>query len=193
MENPRVDSILQKVRIQDTLVALGVLDRSEGIARNISCPFHSLGRERSPSGRCYGESEEAPAGLFYCFTCGRAWNPINFVMDYKHLEFWESVRWLEKTFSVTPVYSSTPEPAELISTERVISSISPTEKLDVVDLILRKHRSSFPMEKFRMYSDISDLLRCQVEKEDHQAMLRVDKFLEKLKVFAGYSTAGITT
>lgn len=192
MDNPRVDNVLRNTKIRDTLIALGVLGRDAGLSGNIPCPFHAMGKEKSPSGRCYGESEDAPSGLFYCFTCGRAWNPINFVMDYRHTEFWEAVRWLEKTFSIDPVYSSVPEPEEIIVTERVISSISPSEKLDVVDMLLRKHKSSFPVDKFRIYSDLSDLLRAQVEKEDPQTISRVDKFLVKLKEFAGYTSGRVT-
>lgn len=184
--NPRVEHLLESIEMRRVLVELGVLGKYDITTRNITCPFHAFGRERSPSARCYEESETFPSGHFHCFTCGRTWSPIHFVMEYKAMEFWEAVKWLERTFGVIPPplsemvtkESFTPPPTPL-----VVSSLP--HKLDLADQLLRKYRASIEVGKFRLYSDLSDLLRWQLDQGASAAPERVVKFLSQLKKVLG--------
>lgn len=187
MSNPRVENILENVMIWDVLTELGVLDSDEIVERNLPCPFHGFGQERRPSARCYQESDACPGGLFHCFTCDKSWNAIQFVADFQEVEFFTAMLWLERNFNITP-----PTPVQAVEKAfekpKILSRESLPQRLDVADMILRRHRSKFDLAKFRTYSDISDLLRYQAEQGDSEAPTRVQKFVSGLMKMVGYPT-----
>lgn len=185
MSNPRVENILENVMIWDVLTELGVLGADELQERNLPCPFHGFGQERRPSARCYHESDVCPGGLFHCFTCDKSWNAIQFVADFEGIEFFSAMLWLERTFNITP-------PTVVEAVEKAFEKPVPTsrgglaERLDVADMLMRRYRSKFTPAKFRTYSDVSDLLRLQVDLGDSECPARVHKFVSGLMKMVGY-------
>jgi len=192
-DDPRVEHLLENVNIFEVLTQLGVIPYGEIQERNIVCPFHAFGRERKPSGRAYHETDQSPSGAFYCFTCGRTWNPIMFVKDFKNISFWEAVRWLEKIFEVTPpsierVVERTARETPSTPVEVKTQANTPLlEGLELIDMLMRKGRRMLSVKQFRLYSDISDLLRYQIEVGSEQASQRVQQFLTKIKKEMGAS------
>ena len=66
------------------------------------CPFHG---EKTPS------FTVSPAkGIYKCFGCGKAGNPINFIMDHESLTYPEALRYLAKKYNIEVVEKEiTPE------------------------------------------------------------------------------------
>ncbi|MDY0023984.1 MAG: DNA primase [Candidatus Izemoplasmatales bacterium] len=58
------------------------------------CPFHN---EKTPS---FFVSKERQ--LFNCFGCGEKGNVIQFVSKYKHLDYWDSVKFLADKYGIEP-------------------------------------------------------------------------------------------
>lgn len=170
----------------DTLIQLGILGRDEYPDRNIYCPFHAFGHERKPSGRIYPEADNCEAGQYYCFTCGRPWNPIQFVSDYKHIPFWEAVKWLERVFEVTPPTIEEAVEKKLQPPKKDIGSYYSLEAaLEEIDRMLWRGRRMIPTRQFRLLSDVSDILWCQVEQGSSESGRRVAQFMDKVRKVVG--------
>lgn len=67
----RIDDVLARVSTKDGLEYYGVHFNSRGFA---PCPFHN---ERTPSFHYNSKTDR-----YYCFSCGKSGNIINFVADY---------------------------------------------------------------------------------------------------------------
>ncbi len=55
------------------------------IRGNIRCPFHE---DRHPSARVKNN-------FLWCYTCQRGWNPIDYIMEFEHMDFKTAVRRLQ--------------------------------------------------------------------------------------------------
>lgn len=181
--SPRAENILRHVNILDTLLKLEVVEDTADTARNIPCPFHNFGRERKPSGRVYTESDKCVAGHFYCFTCQKVWNPIDFVMEYRQMSFPSAMRWLEDRFKVPPLKvddflpQAKPEPQK--GEVRTESELAQT--LKYADNLLRGLRGAIPVATFRLLCDITDTLYVKARTPNEEACRQVDSLLAKLK------------
>jgi len=58
------------------------------------CPFHN---EKTPS---FFVSKERQ--LFNCFGCGEKGNVIQFISKYKHLDYWDSIKFLADKYGIEP-------------------------------------------------------------------------------------------
>lgn len=56
------------------------------------CPFHN---EKTPS-----FSVHPVKGIYKCFGCGEAGNPIDFLIKYEQLSYVEALRWLARKYSI---------------------------------------------------------------------------------------------
>ena len=82
------------------------------IARRIVPKF--IDRGSNSTGKCVKHIDNKLGNLRFktdknyahCFTCNTTWGPVNFVMDFLNLEFFEALKYLHKTF---PHYFTTNE------------------------------------------------------------------------------------
>jgi DNA primase len=66
------------------------------------CPFHG---EKTPS-----FTVSPSKGIYKCFGCGKAGNPVNFIMEHEHLTYPEALRYLAKKYNIEVVEKElTPE------------------------------------------------------------------------------------
>ncbi|NOY50138.1 MAG: DNA primase [Chlorobi bacterium] len=56
------------------------------------CPFHD---EKTPS-----FSVSPSKGIYKCFGCGKAGNPVKFVMEHEHYSYPEALKWLAKKYNI---------------------------------------------------------------------------------------------
>jgi DNA primase len=56
------------------------------------CPFHN---EKTPSFHV-----SVSRGIYKCFGCGKAGNPVNFIMEHEHLSFPEALRYLAGKYGI---------------------------------------------------------------------------------------------
>ena len=60
-----------------------------------SCPFHN---EKTPS------FVVSPSkGIYKCFGCGKAGNPVNFLMDYSQVEFTEAIEKIADKYNIKTI------------------------------------------------------------------------------------------
>ena len=93
----RADRIREEVSIVQVLADYGYMVDPAGEDREqqFSCDLHGDGRDTKPSARVYPVSAS-----YYCFACGRSRDAIEIVREKEGLEFWESVRLLEKRYDL---------------------------------------------------------------------------------------------
>ena len=81
------DLVLNYIKISE--VVLNYTD-IKSVRKNIKCPFH---KDKSPSMKLYQDTNS-----FYCFSCWRAGNVINFIQQIEWLSFYESLKFLQNNY-----------------------------------------------------------------------------------------------
>lgn len=71
----RVEDVLSRISTKEGLEYYGIRFNAKGFAH---CPFHA---EKTPSFHYYSKKDR-----YYCFSCGKGGNIIDFVADYFHYE-----------------------------------------------------------------------------------------------------------
>lgn len=82
-----------------------------GIVHKACCPFHD---EKTPSFTVFPKT-----GTYKCFGCGQSGDAVQFLMDFKNLEFIEAVEMLSTFTRIAPEYSENrPEVLEAIKEKK---------------------------------------------------------------------------
>jgi DNA primase len=85
------NEILEIARVED-VVGDFVSLRRRGANLLGLCPFHN---EKTPS-----FNVNPARNIYKCFGCGKAGDPVSFLMEHEHLTFPESLRWLAKKYGI---------------------------------------------------------------------------------------------
>lgn len=82
--------------------------KTAGVVHKACCPFHD---EKTPSFTVFQKT-----GTYKCFGCGQGGDSVQFLMDFKHLEFVEALEVLATITHISPDYSENrPEVIEAIN------------------------------------------------------------------------------
>lgn len=87
----KIDEIVDAAHIEDVIGEYISL-KKRGSSLQGLCPFHN---EKTPS------FNVSPAkGIYKCFGCGKAGNVVNFVMEYEHLDYIKSLKFLAEKYRI---------------------------------------------------------------------------------------------
>ena len=89
----KVDEIINTADIVDVVSEFVSLHQSGKSMKGL-CPFHN---EKTPS---FFVSKERQ--LFNCFGCGEKGNVVQFISKYKHLDYWDSIKYLADKYGIVP-------------------------------------------------------------------------------------------
>ncbi|MDR2037953.1 MAG: DNA primase [Bacteroidales bacterium] len=111
-----IDRIFEASRIVDVVEEFVSLKR-RGVNYIGCCPFHN---ERTPS------FVVSPAkNIYKCFGCGKAGNPVNFIMEHEHLSYPDALRYLAKKFHIEIVEKEqTPEEQQIADRRESLMIVS---------------------------------------------------------------------
>jgi DNA primase len=88
----KVEEIIQAADIVDVISEYVALQPAGKSMKGL-CPFHS---EKTPS---FSVSKERQ--IFNCFGCGEKGGVVQFISKYKHLDYWESLKFLADKYRIT--------------------------------------------------------------------------------------------
>ncbi|MBC8485697.1 MAG: DNA primase [Bacteroidetes bacterium] len=111
-----IQTIIETARVEEVIGDFVTL-RKRGVNYVGLCPFHN---EKTPS------FTVSPAkGIYKCFGCGKAGNPINFVMDHEHYSYPEALRYLAKKYNIEiEEEEQTPEQLQELNEKESLYSVS---------------------------------------------------------------------
>ncbi len=119
--------IFETARV-DEVVADFVTLKKRGANLIGLCPFHN---EKTPS--FYVSPSK---GIYKCFGCGKAGNPVNFIMDHESLNYPEALRYLANKYNIEIEEDRTESPEEQNSR---LAEEKEKESLYVVSSFAQKH------------------------------------------------------
>jgi len=91
IDRTTIDRIFDAARIFDVVSEFVTLKR-RGVNYFGCCPFHN---ERTPS-----FSVNPARNIYKCFGCGKAGNPVNFIMEHERLSYPDALRYLAKKYGI---------------------------------------------------------------------------------------------
>ncbi len=91
IDRATIDRIMDAVNIVD-VVSDFVSLRKRGTSYKGLCPFHD---DRTPS-----FSVSPAKGVYKCFSCGKAGNAVNFIMEHEQMTYPEALRWLANKYHI---------------------------------------------------------------------------------------------
>ncbi len=111
-----IQTIIETARVEEVIGDFVTL-RKRGVNYVGLCPFHN---EKTPS------FTVSPAkGIYKCFGCGKAGNPINFVMEHEHYSYPEALRYLAKKYNIEiEEEEQTPEQLQELNEKESLYSVS---------------------------------------------------------------------
>jgi DNA primase len=108
IDRATIERIFDATRIVDVVGEFVSLKRT-GANYKGCCPFHN---ERTPS------FVVSPVkNIYKCFGCGKAGNPVNFIMEHEHLGYADALRYLAKKYNI-PVEEKEQTPEEKEQNDR---------------------------------------------------------------------------
>ncbi|MDP4207427.1 MAG: DNA primase [Bacteroidota bacterium] len=121
IDQSTVDRIFEASQIIDVVQDYIPLKR-RGVNYLGNCPFHN---EKTPS------FTVSPAkNIFKCFGCGKGGNPVNFVMEYEKISYYEALKVLAKRYHI--------EIVEAQQSEEALQQKSDRESMLIVSDFARK-------------------------------------------------------
>ena len=91
IDRPTIDRIMDATNIVDVVSDFVTL-RKSGTSYKGLCPFHD---DRTPS-----FSVSPSRGVYKCFSCGKAGNAVNFIMEHEQLSYPEALKWLARKYHI---------------------------------------------------------------------------------------------
>lgn len=91
IDKQTIDKIMDAADIVDVISEFVNLRRAGASYKGL-CPFHD---DHTPS-----FSVSPSRGVYKCFTCGKAGNVVQFVMDYEQLSYPDALRWLARRYHI---------------------------------------------------------------------------------------------
>ena len=108
IDRTTIERIFDAARIVDVVGEFVSLKRT-GANYKGCCPFHN---ERTPS------FVVSPVkNIYKCFGCGKAGNPVNFIMEHEHLGYADALRYLARKYNI-PVEEKEQTPEEKEQNDR---------------------------------------------------------------------------
>lgn len=86
-----IQSIIEIARIEEVIGDFVTLKKRGSNYLGL-CPFHN---EKTPS-----FSVSPAKGIYKCFGCGKAGNPVNFIMEHEHYSYPEALRYLARRYNI---------------------------------------------------------------------------------------------
>ncbi len=91
IDRATIDRIMDATNIVD-VVSEFVSLRKSGTSYKGLCPFHD---DRTPS-----FSVSPSRGVYKCFSCGKAGNAVNFIMEHEQMTYPDALKWLAKKYGI---------------------------------------------------------------------------------------------
>ena len=91
IDSRTVERIIDAANIVDVVSEFVTLKKS-GMNYKGLCPFHD---DRTPS-----FSVSPSRGIYKCFSCGKAGNAANFIMEHEQMTYPEALKWLAKKYNI---------------------------------------------------------------------------------------------
>ena len=91
IDRPTIDRIMDAANIVDVVSEFVSLRKSGANYKGL-CPFHD---DRTPS-----FSVSPARGIYKCFSCGKAGNAANFIMEHEQLSYPDALRWLARKYHI---------------------------------------------------------------------------------------------
>lgn len=133
----RADRIRSEVSISDLLHDLGYRVHADpgGRQQQYACDLHGDGSDGKPSARVYPGSNST-----YCFACGRARDPIQFVREKVGKDFFQALHYLEDKYGLAPLLWEEEAEPELDLSGRVREILSGGEAATADNLLSRAEK-----------------------------------------------------
>lgn len=111
-----IQTIIETARVEEVVGEFVTL-RKRGVNMIGLCPFHN---EKTPS------FTVSPAkGIYKCFGCGKAGNPVNFVMDHEAYTYPEALKYLARKYNIEiEEEEQTPEQIEALNEKESLFAAS---------------------------------------------------------------------
>ncbi len=91
IDSRTIDRIMDAANIVDVVSEFVTLKKSGANYKGL-CPFHN---DRTPS-----FSVSPARGIYKCFSCGKAGNAANFIMEHEQMTYPEALKWLAKKYNI---------------------------------------------------------------------------------------------
>lgn len=91
IDRPTIDRIMDAADIVDVISDFVSL-RKRGTSYKGLCPFHD---DRTPS-----FSVSPAKGVYKCFSCGKAGNVVNFIMEHEQMTYPDALKWLANKYHI---------------------------------------------------------------------------------------------
>ena len=91
IDSRTIDRIMDAANIVDVVSDFVTL-RKSGMNYKGLCPFHD---DRTPS-----FSVSPSKGIYKCFSCGKAGNAANFIMEHEQMTYPEALKWLARKYHI---------------------------------------------------------------------------------------------
>ena len=91
IDRPTIDRIMDAANIVDVISDFVSL-RKRGTSYKGLCPFHD---DRTPS-----FSVSPAKGVYKCFSCGKAGNVVNFIMEHEQMTYPDALKWLANKYHI---------------------------------------------------------------------------------------------
>ena len=91
IDRATIDRIMDAANIVDVVSEFVSLRKSGANYKGL-CPFHD---DRTPS-----FSVSPARGIYKCFSCGKAGNAANFIMEHEQLSYPDALRWLARKYHI---------------------------------------------------------------------------------------------
>lgn len=106
-----IQEVMNTAKVED-VVGDFVNLRRRGVNLIGNCPFHD---EKTPS-----FTVSPSKNIYKCFGCGKAGDPVRFIMDHEHISFPESIRFLAQKYRIE--VEETEQTAQEIENKHIIDS-----------------------------------------------------------------------
>ena len=91
IDHQTIDRIMDAANIVDVVSEFVTL-RKSGMNYKGLCPFHD---DRTPS-----FSVSPSKGIYKCFSCGKAGNAANFIMEHEQMSYPDALKWLARNYHI---------------------------------------------------------------------------------------------
>jgi hypothetical protein len=158
MSQDWVTYIKERVRLQDVLHFYNVsMTNPRGDESQYRCPLHGSGRDAKPSARVYSN------GTGYCWGCGESFDSISFVQRYEGKSFQETLRFMERSFGLTPwrVLEEKAPRRAAFSLDTIFEAEKPVDvesRWESVNSLLIRNKSCFDLTSYVSFCDVLDHL-----------------------------------
>ena len=149
----RIENIQKQVSLRSVVDLFGIFCQSPGPITQLHCPFH--GSDQHASARIY------ETNTMYCWVCGKLWNVISFVKDFKHISFSESCSFLEDAFNLKKL--------DRIETQIAQENLS--------EFVSRQKKESREKDFDKEFQKISNLI---ISNRDHFPLMEYTHLFRKL-------------